>query len=122
PERSPNASSPKESPPAGETPTGGNPSLVTPRAGMSNVRPVRWESAKAAGPRAVVLTYWSGVEPCHVLDRVSVQYLRDAVRITLFEGSDPRAGNPVCIDIATQKAVRVELTEPLGGRRVIPGT
>ena len=65
---------------------------VVPTPGMSDVRPTGWIKA-TVGPddRTVTLRFWSGVEPCYVLDHVDVAYAADGVTITLFQGSDPSA-------------------------------
>ncbi len=118
----PVVSTPIQPPGAADPAPNGRPRLVAPRPGMAQVRAVKWESAEPDGTRAVVVTYWSGVEPCNVLDHVTVTYRPDAVRIALHEGSDPKAAEQVCIDIGIQKSVRVALTEPLGNRRVVDGT
>ena len=97
------------------------PERVTPRRGMADLRPVEWERARRLGPRTLDIFFWSGVEPCYVLDHVEVIYRPDRVVVTLFEGHDPSAGDVACIEIAKQKVVRVELDEPLRGRRVVPG-
>ena len=41
--------------------------------------------------------------------------------VTLFQGSDPNAGDVACIDIALQKQVTVTLDEPLAGRAIVDG-
>jgi hypothetical protein len=45
----------------------------------------------------------------------------DAVRVTLYQGSDPSAGQVACIDIAVLKQVTVTLDHPLAGRNVVDG-
>ncbi len=97
------------------------PRVVEPRPGMDNVHAIDWERAKVRGQRKVRVFFWSGVEPCYVLDHVQVEYLRRTVRITLFEGSDPAARDQSCIEIAEYKAVDVSLSERLRGRRVVDG-
>jgi len=52
---------------------------------------------------------------------VAVSYDADAVTVTLFQGSDPNAGDVACIDIALQKQVTVTLDEPLAGRAIVDG-
>ena len=49
------------------------------------------EHREAAGDdgRTVTIDFWSGVEPCYVLDHVDVGYATDEVTITLFEGTEP---------------------------------
>ncbi len=89
---------------------------------MANVRPISFTSA-TVGPddRTVDDQFWSGVEPCSVLDHVDVAYGIDTVTITLFEGSDPYAGMVACPDIAMLKQVTVPLDQDLAGRRIVDG-
>ena len=98
------------------------PLIVVPRSGMTNVRPIAFTSA-IVGPddRTVEVRFWSGIEPCSVLDHVGVAYATDAVTITLFEGSDPSAGMVACPDIAVLKQVTVPLDQDLAGRRIVDG-
>lgn len=97
------------------------PRVVRPRPGMENVHPIHWERYEVRGQRRVRIFYWSGVEPCYVLDHVDVAYRKRTVRVTLFEGSDPAARDQACIEIAEYKAVDVNLSEGLRGRRVVDG-
>jgi hypothetical protein len=95
--------------------------LIDPRSGMAGVRPIRWQSIRRVNDRTLLVRYTSGVEPCYVLDHVDIEYGTQHVAITLFEGHDPKQDNVACIEIAELKQVRVELAEPLDGRRVIDG-
>jgi hypothetical protein len=102
--------------------TPGQPQTVTPRPGMRNVHPVPWDRAVPdASGRRVRVEYTTGVEPCHVLDHVDVRYSPSAVTITLFEGSDPKAANQYCIDIAVRRTTDVTLRQPLGRRTLVDG-
>ena len=57
----------------------------------------------------VKATWWSGIEPCNVLDSVKVERSGSDIEITLIEGTgDP---NAICIEIAEQKATIVDLGE-----------
>lgn len=97
--------------------------LVVPRPGMENVHPIPWDSYRVINPRTVRIFFWTGVEPCNVLDHVNVRYLDRQVRVTLFSGNDPAAGDDVaCIEIAVLKAVDVHLSQPLRGRPVVDGS
>jgi len=70
-----------------------HPQLVVPRSGMSDVRPVGFDSATIRDDdRTVDVRFWSGIEPCAVLDHVDVAYGAQTVTITLIEGADPGAG------------------------------
>jgi hypothetical protein len=88
---------------------------------MAGVHPIRWQSVRRENDRTLFVRFTSGVEPCYVLDHVDVEYGTEHVAITLFEGHDPTQDNVACIEIAELKQVRVELAEPLDGRRVIDG-
>lgn len=100
---------------------GKNPQRVTPRAGMVDLRKVAWESFVPRGPKALDIKYWSGVEPCNVLDHVEVEENDRRVAVTLFEGHDPEAGDVACIELALLKVVRVQLDSPLGARKIVDG-
>ncbi len=97
------------------------PERVEPRPGMAGVMPLAWEKVKARGPRALDVFFWSGVEPCYVLDRVEVKETPGKVEITLFQGHDPQDEDTACIEIAVRKVVRVKLDSPLDGRDVVDG-
>ena len=103
--------------------TGGGPRyrLVVPEPGMDDARPIRWQLVRSVDARTLMIRFTSGVEPCYVLDRVEVEYRKKRVVATLYEGHDPKGGDVACIEIAELKRVRVELDEPLGGRRVVDG-
>jgi hypothetical protein len=98
------------------------PLVVVPRSGMANIQPIAFTSASVrSDDRTVDIRFWSGVEPCSVLDHVDVAYGTDTVTITLFEGSDPSAGMVACPDLAMLKQVTVELDQDLAGRRIVDG-
>jgi len=97
------------------------PNLVEPRPGMDNVAPVDWDNAAVENDQTVTLSWWSGVEPCNVLDRVEVEYTDEAVIITVFEGSEPSDEGHMCIEIAERRGTVVELDEPLGARSLKDG-
>jgi hypothetical protein len=111
----------------GDDPTGrvdpdGGARLVVPRPGMADVRPHPFDHAVVSDDgRSVIVYFWSGVEPCYVLDHVDVAYGTNAVTITLFEGHDVTAGDVACIEIALLKKVVVGLDEPVGDRRIEDG-
>ncbi len=93
-------------------PDPGQPTLVIARPGQLNPRPLPATKLEASvdGRRVLVkATWWSGVEPCNVLDSVKVDRVDFAIAITLIEGTgDP---NAICIEIAMQKATIVDLGE-----------
>lgn len=106
----------------GGDPGTGEPQIVEPTPGMDNVRQTAFDAATiGADDTTLTIVFWSGVEPCYVLDHVEVSYRPDAVTVTLFQGSDPNAGEVACIDIALQKQVTVTLSEPLAGRAIVDG-
>ena len=92
-----------------------------PRPGMVDVHPVPWQTSRASGRRLTV-SWWSGVEPCAVLDHVEVVEKPRRVVVTLYEGRDPAAGEgTVCIEIAEARSTTVRLDQPLGDRKVVDG-
>jgi hypothetical protein len=96
--------------------------LVEPTPGMSGVRARPFDKAVVGDGGSVVTVYfWSGVEPCYVLDHVEVDQGADAITITIFEGHDASAGDVACIDIALMKKVIVQLDAPVGDRRIVDG-
>jgi hypothetical protein len=98
------------------------PLIVVPRSGMANIRPIAFTSAAVrSDDRTVDVRFWSGVEPCSVLDHVDVAYGTDAVTITLFDGCDPSSGMVACPDLAMLKQVTVQLDQGLAGRRIVDG-
>jgi len=86
--------------------------LVVPRPGQLNPHPLPTAQLEATvdGRRVLVkATWWSGVEPCYVLDSVKVERSGNDIAITLIEGtSDP---NAMCIEIAMQKSTIIDLGE-----------
>lgn len=107
-----------------EPPGGAKFEIVEPYDGpVDQAIPVAWERSRARGSddRSFLLIYWSGVEPCHVLDRVEVEERADEVVATIYEGAASDQQNVACIEIAMQKAVRITLDEPLGERKLVDG-
>ena len=90
----------------------GQPKLVIPRPGQLNPRPVgaaSLEPAVSGNHVLVKVTWWSGVEPCNVLDSVKVERSGTAITIQLIEGTGD--AHAICIEIAEQKATIVDLGE-----------
>jgi ABC-type transport system substrate-binding protein len=90
----------------------GQPKLVLPQPGQQNVHPVSIEEmeARVDGRRAVLnARWWSGIEPCTVLD--SVAWKRDGKTITISVREGSGQGDLVCIDIAVYKATIIDLGE-----------
>jgi hypothetical protein len=100
------SSLPGDAPPA----DGAQPTFVAPRPGQQSVHDVSVEqlSAKVAG-RHVVLNarWWSGVEPCSVLDSVAVTNAGGTIKVAVREGSSAR--DVACIDIAMLKVTAIDL-------------
>lgn len=95
------------------------PLLVTPRAGLVDVRPNPYEKVVVLDERTLEVRFWGGVEDCYGVDRVEVEYREPDVTLTLFQGRVPTA--EACIEIAVLTAVRVKLDEPLAGREIVDG-
>ena len=90
----------------------GVPELVVPRPGQQMVHPVGVSelAARVEGRRVVLnARWWSGIEPCSVLDSVGVERDGETITVTLFEGtSDVDA---VCIAIGVEKVTVIDLGE-----------
>ncbi len=122
PEGSPSGAGADHSSPAPASPAGAAPSPVTPAGPTLNPRKVPWESATPTEDgRSLDVAWWSGVEPCNVLDRVEVTETAREVTVTLYEGQDRRSPDAVCIAIAIMKTTKVQLKAPLDGRKVVDG-
>ena len=101
---------------------GGGGEVVTPRPGMAGVHPVEWDIVRLADDGdSLWVRWWSGVEPCHVLDRVDVQAGRRVIMVSLFEGHVPGRQDVACPEMALLKEVEVAFTQPLDGRKIIDG-
>ena len=95
---------------------------VEPTPGMSGVSPRIFDKVVVGDDdRTLTIFFWSGVEPCYVLDHVDVDEGPGAITATLFEGHDANAGDVACIEIALLKKVVVQLDEPVGDRRIVDG-
>jgi hypothetical protein len=96
--------------------------LVEPRPGMVDLHPTKWAGVKTSEDgETLTIRFWSGVEPCNVLDHVDVDHKNDTVVVTLYEGRDPEAADVACIEMAVLKAVGVELDDPVGDRTIKDG-
>jgi len=92
--------------------------VVVPRPGQLDVHPVSAETLTATvdGRRlTVAVTWWSGVEPCTILDTVVVDAEDGGFAITLNEGRGPE--DVACIAIAEQHRTFIEFPNDLD-----PGT
>jgi hypothetical protein len=95
---------------------------VEPRPGMDGVAPIPFDKVVVGDDdRTLTVYFWSGVEPCYVLDHVDVDENAGAITITLFQGHDPSAVTAVCIEIAVLKKVEVQVAAPVAGRRIADG-
>ena len=95
---------------------------VEPTPGMSGVSSRIFDKVGVGDDdRTLTIFFWSGVEPCYVLDHVDVDEGPGAISVTLFEGHDSSAGDVACIEIALLKKVVVQLDEPVGDRRIVDG-
>lgn len=108
-------------PPPASQPSGDD-RLTQPRPGQANVHPRRWESAAVHDDDVTIdITYWSGVEPCSVLDHVEVAEEAARVVITLYEGSQP-GFDGACTEQAIQRMTRIRLAAPLRARALVDGS
>lgn len=98
--------------PGAGDPAPGEPTLVVARPGQLDPHPVAVTLLEASvdGRRVLVRASWySGVEPCYVLDSVKVDQGGNEFVLTVIEGTgDP---NAMCIEIAMYKATIVDLGE-----------
>ncbi len=111
---------PSDPPPASGDGPGdlGGAKVVVPRPGQLDVHTVAAETLTASvdGRRlTVTIDWWSGVEPCTILDTVVVETEPDGYAITLREGRGPE--EVACIAIAEQHRTVVEFPDDLA-----PGT
>ncbi len=92
---------------------GGQPALAQPKPGTTiDPHPVSIETLEAQidGRRVIVLATWtSGVEPCYVLDTVTVEQAGNEFTISMTEGSSEAGA--MCIEIAQQHATGIDLGE-----------
>ncbi len=103
-------------PVGGDDPAGGaRPSIETPVPGQRDPAPVNvWKIEPSIDGRdvTVLLSWWSGVAPCSVLDSVEITRAGTMIGLTPREGSDPAAGDQVaCPDIAMLHGTIVDLGE-----------
>lgn len=112
------ASAPPSSDPTPDTPIVSDPPpadgavVVVPRPGQLDVHPVSAETLRATvDGRSVEIAvdWWTGVEPCTILDTVVVQRGDHEFAITLREGRGP--GEMACIAIAELHRTFIDLGE-----------
>jgi hypothetical protein len=95
----------------------GKPTFVLPKPGQLDPHPVSIEdlSARVDGHRVLVTaTWWSGVEPCYVLDSAAVKIDGKTITVSVREGTGDR--DQPCIEIAVHKVTVIDLGE------LAPGT
>ena len=98
------------------------PSIVEPQPGQADLMPIGWDTAqRGMDDQSLTIYYYSGVEPCYVLDHVDVGYSPKRITVTLFEGHSPSDEDEACIEIALYKAVVVQLDEKIEGRKIVDG-
>jgi hypothetical protein len=94
---------------------GSRPSIEEPVPGQLNPQPVGvWKMEPSVEGRhvTVLLSWWSGVAPCSVLDSVDVSRDGSTITMTPREGADPKAGDQVaCPAIAMLRGTIVDLGE-----------
>jgi hypothetical protein len=98
-------------------PAAGQPAVVIPKPGQKNPHEVGATTLQASvdGRHVLVKVIWySGVEPCNVLDSIKVDRSDSVVTIGLVEGSSDL--DAICIEIAQLKATIVDLGD------LAPGT
>jgi hypothetical protein len=96
----------------GDDPLLGDATIVVPKAGTLNPRPINVQLVRATvrdGNVIVEARWYSGVEDCYPTDSVQVDIDEDAktIRVTVLEGS--AGGDVLCIEIAVLKATAVDL-------------
>lgn len=110
-------SSPTEEP--GPAPGGGG--YTNPAPGQDDVRAREWESAQVqADDQTIVITWWSGVEPCYVLDHVEVVEESERIVLTLYEGHQP-GFEGACTEQAVKKQTEVRVSSKVAGRTIVDG-
>jgi hypothetical protein len=118
----PVASDPGTDKPAGGVAGGGGKALlVEPKGDSLDPTPSHWDEVEIIDGDTIKVYFYSGVEPCHVLDHVDLDYGAKKVRVTLYQGTGENAADKPCIELAVHKAVEIDLDEPLDGRRVVDG-
>jgi hypothetical protein len=99
-------------PPQPVNPGAGNPVIVTAQPGQTNLHPIHpYElSSRIDGTGHVIVRvrWWGGIEPCDVLDSVTVAREGATFTLTLQSGA-PAGLNVACIEIARDTATLVDL-------------
>lgn len=101
-----------DTPIASEPPPADGAVVVVPRPGQLDVHPVSAETLRATVDGRsvqVAVDWWTGVEPCTILDTIVVERGEGDFAITLHEGRGP--GEMACIAIAELHRTFIDLGE-----------
>jgi hypothetical protein len=98
--------------------TSGNDDVAVPTGNAVNPQPVTDAILDEASPEQTELRFklWMGVEPCDVIDSVSVVETATSVDVEILRGVGDIAAT--CIAMAVERTVVVDLEAPLGDRAV----
>ena len=92
--------------------------VAVPTGNAVNPQPVTDAILDEASPEGTELRFklWMGVEPCDVIDSVTVTETATAVDVEILRGVGDIAAT--CIALAVERTVVVDLEAPLGNRAV----
>jgi hypothetical protein len=98
--------------------TAGNEDVAVPTGNAVNPQPVTDAILEGASPEQTQLRFkmWMGVEPCDVIDSVSVVETATSVDVEILRGVGDIAAT--CVAMAVERTVVVDLQAPLGDRAV----
>jgi hypothetical protein len=101
-----------------EDATAGNDDVAVPTGNAVNPQPVTDAILEGASPEQTQLRFkiWMGVEPCDVIDSVSVVETATSVDVEILRGVGDIAAT--CVAMAVERTVVVDLEAPLGDRAV----
>ncbi len=86
---------------------------------LFDVQPLQIDEATLVDDTTIQIVVSIGVEPCHVIDEISVDETDSMVTVTVTAGSaDPDAA---CIEIVEIKELDVQLEQAMGDRTLIDG-
>jgi len=107
--------------PAGSGPiTPAPPKIVTPRSGLVHLHAIPWRGAvPSTDGTELTVSFWGS--PCFGIDHATVDEAPSTVTVTLYQGMIPSMVNSPCPQIVLLEAVRVSLSTPLNGRKVVDG-
>jgi hypothetical protein len=95
---------------------------VAPHPGTVRTAPVAFSSATAiTGGAELDVRFVGGLQPCFVLDHVTVDEGADVVVVTLYAGHDPSVPHVACSKARRELRTVVALRAPLGDRTVLDG-